>query len=521
MASKTKIVGYKIETWGDQVIIHDSEGEKIESSDINELIGFLNEPYTDEVYFCMKIFWDMDDALAPVFQKLGVPACRELASPSHTYKDLFYIPSKIFRIGDGKSMSFFYDLSQYFIDQPEPDTAEEIAGYGIEVLEAYRSMGHNPRKLTSPVAIYEEEVLKHAKIPTAANVPEEYSGIIDYALECTGRLWIQAYQIGHWGLGEIFEYDIKSAYPYIASQLYDLQYANYDYCDHIPSKVHYGFMKGDVTIYDHVKVSPIFYNLDGDKSQRTGTWPTTITLQDYKLIRKYQLGEFKIKDGYFITFTAPIKPYENILKRLFHQRGIGGIINTLAKRMSTGVYGKCLEHHDDGSFGFFYNPIYAAMINSLSNIRVAKFIYNKGLVDDLVHVGVDSVLATQYVPLPEAWRMGQWALTSISDTLVLSSGRVFHGDKKPQGLNYDAIMDLIKEHPRQSYYRAELRRRQTLAESIELNDLSGLGQYKDTTSSFDLNIIRSSLDRDFEGYPSTGQELLNKTFKSKPLKAKE
>ena len=36
-----------------------------------------------------------------------------------------------------------------------------------------------------------------------------------------------------------------------------------------------------------------------------------------------------------------------------------------------GAYGKFLEVHDDGTVGKFYNPPYAAMINSLANIQVA------------------------------------------------------------------------------------------------------------------------------------------------------
>ena len=88
---------------------------------------------------------------------------------------------------------------------------------------------------------------------------------------------------------------------------------------------------------------------------------------------------------------------EMALKRLFNQRGQGGLINDLAKRMSTGIYGKCIEKHDDGSVGNFYNPPYAAMINSINNINVAEFIYKNKLdttfnlivMPDLVWFGFD------------------------------------------------------------------------------------------------------------------------------------
>jgi len=283
-------------------------------------------------------------------------------------------------------------------------------------------------------------------------------------------------------------------------------------------------MKGIVTINDDVLVSPIFYDSENGQMQPTGSWETHLTLHDYNFIRKWGIGDFKIDDGYFIKFTAPVTPMSIPLKRLFNQRGQGGLINSLAKRMATGgAYGKFLEQHEDGSVGNYYNPPYASMINSLANIQVAEFIYENNLQDNLVHVGVDSIISTKEAKLGDQDRvsMGQWRLSGIGAVLVLSSGRVYHGEKKPQGLNYNQIIELIEKHPRESYYTAHLKRRQTLEESIQLNDLNGLGRMKETTSSFDLNLMRASADRIFSDFPKTGHELLNNQYKSTPIKVNE
>ena len=55
----------------------------------------------------------------------------------------------------------------------------------------------------------------------------------------------------------------------------------------------------------------------------------------------------------------------------------------------------------------------------------------------------------------------------------------------------------------------------------KLNDLNGLGRYKDTTSSFDLNLLRNSQDREYPEFPMTGEQLLNGQFSSKPVKITE
>ena len=527
-----KVVAYTVDVCGNNILIQDSEGESVNSSDVRELLAFLNEPYSDRDTFAIKVFWDLDTAISPILRKLGINACRQLASPSHAYENIFYIPSKIFCIEGNENKSFFYHLAQYYPDEEEQDDVETIAGMASNILDAFKAMGLHPKKLTSPIAVYEAEVLRHMQIPTILNIPGKYEELIEYAEDCIGRLWIQAYQIGHWDVGEIYEYDMRSAYPAISARLRSLQYAKYVKAKHIPSEHEifveeepdWGFMRGKVTIYDGVNISPIFYNNGSTNIHPTGTWETTITLQEYRFINKWKIGEFKIDDGYFIKFTAPVMPLEVAMKRLFNQRGQGGLINGLAKRIATGgAYGKFIEKHEDGSVGAYYNPIYAAMINSIANLKIAEFIYQNNLQDDVVHIGVDSVMSTK-----EATKgvyngntpMGCWRLSGIGAALVLSSGRVYHGDKKPQGLNYDEIISLIRQHPRETFYRTILKRRQTLEESIQLNDLNGLGKMKDVSSSFDINLLKGTTDRVYRIFPINGHELLSNQYKSKPISIK-
>jgi hypothetical protein len=292
--------------------------------------------------------------------------------------------------------------------------------------------------------------------------------------------------------------------------------------DKLGGEPDWGFMKGIATIDDNVKVSPIF-NEEG--KQVTGKFPAYITWQEYKWIKKWGIGGFKIDDGYFLKFTSYIYPMEIPLKRLFNQRGFGTITDMLSKRISTAVgFGKFLEKHEDGMVGNYYNPPYACMVVSQNNLRVAEFIYKNKLQDDLVHVGVDSVSSTKeakYVGDQMRIGMGDWRFSGIGAMLVLSSGRVYHGDKKPHGLNYSEIVDLINKHPKETYYTANLMRRQTLDESIQLNDLNGLGKMKLTSSAFDINLLRSTTDRFYKQFPKNGYELLNGQYKSEPLSSNE
>ena len=93
-----KVIAYTTQTIGNEVLIEDSEGEYIQSANVNKLLAFLNEPYTDNETFAIKVFWDLDESIAPILRKLDVSACKELASPTHTHNGLFYIANKVFAI---------------------------------------------------------------------------------------------------------------------------------------------------------------------------------------------------------------------------------------------------------------------------------------------------------------------------------------------------------------------------------------------------------------------------------------
>jgi len=206
------------------------------------------------------------------------------------------------------------------------------------------------------------------------------------------------------------------------------------------------------------------------------------------------------------------------LTKLFEMRGNDGLVNKLAKLQGAGCYGKFAEKHDDGTVGNYYNPLYAAMIISKTNVQVCDFIYRNRLFDELIAVGVDSVLTTKEVKLDGGNGMGSWRLKPPTPALVISPGRVITREKKPGGLEYDTVIAMINEHPLSTTYAVKNKRRQTLNESVELNDLKGLAEMREFTSSLDLNVLRSEQDREFVEFPRTGRELLSKRYKSKPIK---
>jgi hypothetical protein len=520
-----KLLGYESKLHSDNqtVSLSESSGDKLTSTKIKELLEFLSAELPGKP---IRVAWNLDEFVAPILRLLGKEACLQIKdhnklSLGRAYgipASIFYVPGKVFSISDQQYNVNFYGIDQYFPDWDYPGNIDQVAGFGNMVIDALKKMHLDTKKLTSPVAIYEDAILKHCQIPTVAEVREKNWEVFDYALKCTGRLWISAYQLGHWDEEKCFDYDLRSAFPSVHSQLYstDEKFCSYEKSDHWIETAHMGFCKGKITV-DH-PIAPIFYQSEDGLINPVGTWEGYLSTDEVRFLQKWKLGKFELIDGWFLTVTAPMQPMLNITNRLYSYRGTDPIVDLLSKRMLAGAYGKSLEQHEDGKLGKYYNPIWGALIPIRTNLKLAEFIYKKKLEENVIHIAVDGVLTDRFVGEPKLAGMGNWKLSGIGPAYVISSGLVFHGNKKPKGINYSKLKDLIKVHPNQSYYEEAMKRPVTMKEALQLGS-SDIGKMKTYRSSIDLATVRH--DRQFDSLPKTGKELSNNVYHSKPYKIED
>ena len=258
-------------------------------------------------------------------------------------------------------------------------------------------MGFTSRKLSSPVAIYEDQVLNHIELSTIAS-SRITKQAAEYAWRCSGKLWIECYKIGYWK--EVYDYDISSAFPTIAKSLIDTTDSSWTYSDKFQDNADYGFCKGYVTINNNVTVHPIIYtNNEGKLNTPVGIWQTYLTKAEIEFIEKWKLGYFEIESGWWCKCKNPYKkPLEHIADKLLKfKQSDNEIIKLLAKRMSVGgLYGKFGEEHKD-RFGKHFNPVYFAYISTICRLQVAEFIYKNKLMNNIIHISVDGVVSTRKI----------------------------------------------------------------------------------------------------------------------------
>jgi hypothetical protein len=124
-----------------------------------------------------------------------------------------------------------------------------------------------------------------------------------------------------------------------------------------------------------------------------------LTSDQLRWIEYWQAGDFKLDDGYILTFTNDRKPYQETVNSLYDQRLAlqeNEIATFLAKNIAQGLSGKLDQVNDDGNFGDFCNPVYAAMVRSKTSLRIGHHInqwVRAGQINqnDLVNINLDEV----------------------------------------------------------------------------------------------------------------------------------
>jgi hypothetical protein len=511
------------------VVLADGSGEYEPSNSIVELLHILCDEDTEgRIHFA----WNIDEFIAPILQLLDETNLkyfvREHWLKIANFGKILYIPSKIFGIYqyDEKPITI-YSLSQYFISLEDPKDANKIWGMADILINTLKGMGINATSFTSPAKIYEQGVLEHCSIPTAYDIKEKEC--VEYAWHCAGRPWIECFQIGYFDT--TWDYDETCAYPYQMTKLQNTNHAIYQKSKTMIENADWGFLKGRITINKEVKVSPVTRRLlDGSIINPSGSWDDFITLDAVKFIYQWNIGSFKLYDGWFLKFTSDYKPLEIPMKKLFSFRGDKDLKDQLAKRMANGAIGKFLEEHKGGSeYGKFYNPLYGAMVQERTRLEVGRFTYVNKLWDrDIVAVNTDGVLAKKDAGMklePDKPRkMGKWRLTDIGPCIAESSGNVFHADKKPHGITYEALLSEIEANPNKSYYDIKGLRLVTINDIIDhkagWNELGKMKEF--ATSSVDLVKLLAmsktdSLDRRFDKMPLVGKDLLDNNYLSEPI----
>lgn len=468
--------------------------------------------------------YHLNYAVAYLVKMMGLtPAeCKAFMSGNYKYK------GKSIRYAPGKHLSIgpitFADMHQYHEEElwrADPDNrhlelarrAYECAG---DVYSALTSCGLHPKTLTSPIRVFQNEVLNQLDLPTVDDLPFEV-GKTAYTV-CKGG-WLEAYKIGHFA--ETWDYDLCSAYPSEIYNLLDIRYGTWIKCPEYRD-AEYGFAEGMVNV--DADITPILYakgQFRGDRQNYTpvGVRKDVLTRQQIDYLTETNSGEIEISDGYWWNPDKKVYPYRRIITELFeHKEKNTGLRRTIIKRIPNGLYGKMLERFKDrrgDKTGQLFNPVYSALTESNTRLKVARFA-NK-YKENVLHIAVDGVLLDKEVTEGLSDDLGAWRLSHSGGAYVVGAGAVAIESKTGRGdfsLSYDWLKNQIAQNPDADDYVMSKPSPITLAVAINSDDYSKLGTLQETTRGIGLTF---EMKRFFPFMPQSGRELEDNVYESFPL----
>ncbi len=522
-----RIVGYHISSTG---IIANSDGEYTDKSPYLE---FLLQPKPDSI----RVFYYLTQNITSLAKiiKMSPDETRKLHSGTHgkayfpPYK-MQYIPNRFLQLQKGfyrnNPFAYFYDAHQYqdtransgeTVDEclRKATQAKEI---GEQVRNAMNEIGLHPKSITSPISLFDKEVISKIDLPVDSDIPE---GAGRYAYECCKGNWLEAFQVGHWEI--IWNYDLSSAYPAQISKLLDIRQGKWIESKEFTEEATYGYCKGRVTT--QVEFSPILHkNITRNNSlleplmpvthTPIGTWETYLTKQEIEFIARRKLGKFEIESGWWWIADKEVKQsLSSTINWLYQEKEKAeGIKKEIIKRVMAGIYGKMLEVRD-GELGQRFNPVWAAEVETNTRLEVADFVLRNRVLDSLVHIAVDGVVLSKPVILPENG-MGNWKLNNISPCICVGTGQIALRDngKGDFHLQYDWLKEAIEKEPEKSEYVMNSVRPVTLAEALN-GRFEELGELQETKKYISIG---STDKRCYKEKPKNGGELLSKTYESLP-----
>ena len=499
------MISYESSLTGEMVTIQNSLHHLISHYELPYLLEFLLE--SQDTHF--RIVWDIDQFSAPILSLMTHEQKSTLWNENKVRiepYEIIYNPRKSLTIRKYRFTATYYHISQYWPDEGPQDLLQCVRK-GIELLEALKSINVEPKRLSSPIALI-DEVFERFPLPTWQSLPDEVGQL---SWEHSGLRWTEAHQLGHFE--ETWDYDLNSSFPWAATQLLNTDYGIWKESTSIPEDAIYGWAYCTITI--NSSISPIMYkDSKGELYNPRGTWPGILTLHEMRMIDQRETDSYKIKSGWFWIPRQLVRPLYYVIHGLYKQRSASPLLKRILKGAMVGIYGKFLQQYSDGSFAPSFFPPWGSMIEVMIRLKDAELIYSNRIEDHVLHVSTDGVLTNVCLPINDAYgKMGDWRLDYEGPALIVSSGAIWYGNKRPNSLSYDEAIAMIREHPKRREWSKDNTRIWTLGDIVTGNS-DNMGTPGQVVSGFAIALEH---DREFTPHPIYGHNLLHDKYKSQPL----
>jgi hypothetical protein len=474
----------------------------------------------------LNVFWSLDFNVAALLSKLSL-SVEQLQTLMTTTKlaigdtyEITYITGKYFAVRCGKNWgdpyAMFSNADQYDTLYLPTEDSEDFAyqcacrakQIGEEVRDALSLLNvTDSPTIISPINAFYKTYMGSGKkwqFPTVSDTDEIDPRIGEYAFASLDAGLFEATQKGHWD--NVYDYDLNSAYSGAQSTLPDTRKGKWEHVTEFQDAP-IGFYKSNVTITSNF--SPIGFKTKDFNFTPTGTWERVLTQQQCEFIRKWNIGDFVVKDGFVW------KPYEwdtiyaPLLNRLYDlKQSNTGITKNVIKRILTGNWGKSLEQQGE-KFGEFFNPVVGSLVEINTRLKVVNACMYHNVMP--ISIALDGIVVDRPLEnLNMGDGMGQWKLSHQGKCINCNAELCLIDGKDSQQtftVTYNWVKDEVEKNPDASRYTMTRNSCVTIGKVIQNPKLLGsLGEIVPTSRSIDLGV---EFKRVYPEHPQTGRELLS------------
>ena len=509
-----RVIGFHCQ---DDLLV-DSDG----NTEHSDYLGFLLADRPDSI----KVFYNLDWAVARLVYLLEIPEdqIRKFWSTSKLYHrahTVFFVPHRYLSVKYGKHFgeATFSDVYQYdpslTFEIDALEAAKKAAEIGTQVYETLRMLNLSPTSLSSPISVYQKEILSTLDLPTYKDMPAEVSM---YAHKALHGGWQEAYQVGHFP--QVYDYDLNSAFSFHTMNLIDTRRGKWIKSDkfYSPKSAPYGFCDGTVAVDKDFNpcVTTVEIESGGEKTTiditPTGQRPDCKTNASIAHLYDTHTGRFKISSAWYWFPDGPlVYPLKEYIERLFEWKSyLKGFQREIIKRILVGLTGKLGEtfKSEDQPFGRLANFAWYSWVQDATKLQDADFVISNHAEDALLSIAVDGCTFNRKIEIPNSYDIGQWRLNTCAPAFVVSSGVGCikgKGGKGAFSLTYDWLKSQIESNPEATEYTMKKTTPITIGYAIKFNKLDKLGELETTERAVILNEIK----RFYPERPDKGSDLLN------------
>lgn len=280
---------------------------------------------------------------------------------------------------------------------------KRLADYFWKII--YDNLHYYPKRPFSKGKLSEEYFLANCYVPQIDFLPKK---VLEYAYNSYYGGRFELLQRGYFEI--VYNYDIKSAYPFEISNLIDFSKGNWKRTIKFNADAYVGFYLCSVDILES-NFSPVVKKLNDLNIYPNGRFKQYLTRNEIAFIEAhFENSVIKIVSGYEFYPQKLNYPFKTEIERLYRwkEKEQDEDIKYVIKIILNALYGKFIQITGDNLTGKLFNPLYASIITSNTRLKLLNAAFQKP--ESIIAFSTDSIASTEKLTMPKNPQLGDFNL---------------------------------------------------------------------------------------------------------------